>query len=110
MRGSDQQTGSLFGDVNLEERIPPRPSAAQDQVRRGFSTGQPRRGFRAALRGRGAPVDRSVDRARAVVTREPRADPVLDPLRTLADGAAAVQSLVGLDHRALNRNRKAGSD
>ena len=106
MRGSDEPTGSLFSYVNLEERVPARHPLRKIKAVVDAALATLDAEFRAALRRRRPPVDR----AGTAHARAPRADPVLDPLRTSVDGAAAVQSAVPLVCRAVDRRARVGAD
>ena len=105
MRGSDQTSGSLFSYVDLEERVPARASAAHDHARSSNEVlASLDAGFRAALRGHGA----AVDRAGAAAAGLAAAGVLLGALRAAADGADRLQPAVPLVRRARHRRCRLG--
>ena len=106
MRGSDQSTGSLFSYVDLEERVPARHPLRKIKTVVDAALATLDADFERLYARRRPPVDC----ARAAHAREPRADPVLDPLGTSVDGAVAVQSALPLVRRAVDRRARVGAD
>ena len=105
MRGSDEQTGSLFSYVDLEERIPARHPLRKILaiVQRGADGARCR--VRQALRARRP----SVDPARAAAARVLMQMLFSIRSETAADGAVAVQPAVSLVRRARHRRGRCGS-
>lgn len=103
MRGADEASGSSFGHVDLESRIPARHPLRTIRLVGDRRARQPRCQVRGALHPFRAPLDP----AGTADPGEPDPDPVLGPLRATADGADTGQPAVASAHHP---DRAAGTD
>ena len=96
MRGADEQPGSMFSYVSLEERVPPdHPLRAIRRITdRALERLSPRFGSLYVT------IRAPVDPARAVAAGAAAAGALHDPQRAAADGAAGLQPAVSLVRRA----------
>ena len=106
MRGADEQPGSMFSYVSLEERVPARSSAAGDSAHHRSRA----RAALAAVRHAVYPFRAAVDSARAAVARVAAAGALHDPQRAAVDGAAGLQPAVSLVRGPGDRRRGVGAD
>ena len=106
MRGADEQPGSMFSYVSLEERVPPdHPLRAIRRITdRALERLSPRFG---TLYVQFRPP---VDSAREAVARAAAASPLHDPQRAAADGATRLQPAVSLVRGPRDGRRRVVAD